>query len=464
MKKILLILLLSPAFGAAFGQTFQIMRYGIEDGLCHESTYTIVQDKDGFVWISTSQGLCKLDGIHFTSEFPGDTLPTSIAAKSFRDSRDRIWFGYLDGQIAVLEENHFRVFPQEDADVSAIAGFDEDEEGNIIVMTQQHGMITVNKNYAFAYDPEPFQGTFTSDFILAGEGQMLLGAFNGLLLFEKNADGIYEKKGRIPGAPFTRIQDIREGVQPGTWWLGTEDEGLYKVTGAGGDPAGSFAEAIGVERGLEYSSVTSVIENPTGYLWVSDYGKGVYRFGLTRDGSLGRSLLFNVEGGMPEAYIKDLMKDDEGNIWFASQSNGVAILRDQAFTFYDVSRGQDVPEITSISIQGGDYWLGSREGMLYLADATSDNNWKSFGRSEGLPGDEISALWQDEKNNLYIGTTASGVFFLDRNSLKINRYFRSDNSLGNLINAIDGDLKTIWIATNDGLYSIEKSDGTISKK
>ena len=440
-------------------QTFQIMRYGIVDGLCHESTYAVIQDENGFIWISTSQGLCQLDGINFKAEFAGDTLPTSIATKSYKDSKGRIWFGYLDGQIALLDEGTFRVFSQEEADVSAIAGFGEDGEGNIIVMTQQHGMISIDKDLQISYLPEAFTGTFISDFLVTPGGQLLIGGFNGLMLYTKTTDGMYKQAGRIAGIPFTRIQDIKPGMQNGTYWLGTEDEGLFRVSGAGEDPAGYAAAMVGADRGLKYSSIASVYVDPTGYLWVSDYGKGVYRFSLNEDGSLGRSLLFDVEGGMPEEYIKDITRDDEGNMWFASQSNGVAILRDQAFTFYDISDGRNVPEISAISIDGGDYWLGGRNGKLYLTEASTAQEWQEFNTSDGLPGNPITALWQDEDKDLYIGTASSGVYFLDRSTLRIRKFFTAQNSLGNAVNDIEGDSKSIWIATNDGIYENVRSTG-----
>ena len=43
-------------------------------------------------------------GIEFTTEFDGDSLPVAPVKKSFKDSRERIWFGFDNGQIAVLEK------------------------------------------------------------------------------------------------------------------------------------------------------------------------------------------------------------------------------------------------------------------------------------------------------------------------------------------------------------------------
>jgi serine phosphatase RsbU (regulator of sigma subunit) len=132
--------------------------------------------------------------------------------------------------------------------------------------------------------------------------------------------------------------------------------------------------------------------------------------------------------------------------------------------FYDVSDGVDVPEISAISIDGGDYWLGSRNGSLYLTDASETPSRREFNVSDGLPGDPITALWQDENYDLYIGTEARGVYFLDRATLRIRKSFTAPNSLGNAVNDIDGDALSVWIATNDGIYEIIRKTGEIRQQ
>ncbi len=444
------------------GQSFQIERYGIKDGLCHESTSSIIQDAQGYIWIATTQGLCRLDGISFISTFPGDQLPGSIPSVAFRDSRDRIWFGYVNGQIALLSDGRFSVFMQDETRGSAIAGFDEDRDGNILVMTQQNGLIIVDQELEFAHITDPFTGFFVSDFAVTEENNLLVGGFEGLTLFSfTGSEERYQNAGRIEAIPFARIHDIEKGSDDNSYWIGTEDEGFYSVVGSGKDPEGYSVRNVGVEHGLEYSSINKLLEDDAGYIWLSDFGKGVYRFSLNENSELESPQLFTVEGGLPGQYIRDILKDDEGNVWFASQSNGVAILRDQAFTFYSQLAGRPVPPITAVSVKGVDQWLGSSNGELYLAKMNSSNDYRVFSERDGLPGDAISALWQDETGNLFIGTAGSGVYLLQRSNLRISRYLYADNSLGNAINAIDGNREAVWIASNDGVYKVDRSSGAI---
>ena len=463
MRKSLTLLLISCTLTLLVqGQSFQIMQYGIKDGLCHESTASITQDANGYIWILTTQGPCRFDGQLFSSSFFGDTLPGSIPSSSFRDSRSRLWFGYVGGEIAMLQDDRFTVFNQGEMPQSSIVGFAEDKEGNILAMTQRHGLIIIDREVELSYLSEPFSGFFVSGFTLTEDNNLLVGGFDGLTLFTAvEEDEKYRKAGRIKEIPYARIHQIEKGLLPETYWIGTEDEGFYRVSGDGNRPEDFNVVNEGANHGLQYSSIYSIMADDAGYLWVSDYGKGVYKFRLNEDFELENPLLFTPEGGLSEEYIRDIFKDDEGNIWFASQSNGVAVLRDQAFTFYNQFDGALVPSITAISVEGMDQWFGSRNGKLYMTRRGNGAELREFSGGEGLPGDAITALWQDDNGDLFIGTAESGLFFMNRSTLRISRFFSADNSLGNNINALDGNRNALWIATNNGIYKINRSSGEI---
>lgn len=463
MKKLLLLLFIPLSCFSAFAQSFQIMQYGIKEGLPHESTYSIIQDKNGYIWISTTQGICRLDGKIFTSRFLGDTLPATVANTSFRDSKNRLWFGHKDGVISLFDQNRFKVFYQKGVEKSSIVGFAEDASGTILAMTQQKGLISINSELELTYLPDPFEGLFVSHFFITSEGNLLVGGFDGLTLFRTSDEQFkYEKVGKIQEIPYARVMDIVPGKKPDTYWLGTDEDGLFLMSGSGDKPSDYKVEKIGDDQGLEYSIVNKLLIDGNGHLWVSDYGVGIYRFKVDENNRLTEKLLFNSDAGLPEQYIEDLLKDDEGNIWFASKSSGLAILRDQAFTFYNKVGGMAVPEITAISNKDDAFWLGSRNGKLYLAGPNEKEHYREFSAASGLPAEDITALWQDEEGNLFIGTQSSGIYLIKKGSNFASRFFIADNSLGNAINAIDGTEEALWLATNDGVYRVDRKDQSIT--
>lgn len=463
MKKTLFFILTMCAFCiAVHAQSFQFLHFSIKEGLPHPNTYSIIQDANGYIWISTTQGITRFDGIKFTSRFLGDTLPSSIASSIFLDSKSRLWFGHGDGKISLFENNTFKVFNQKGIDKSIIVGFVEDSEGNILAMTQRNGLITFDKDLNIHYVSEPFEGIRVSKFLLNDEGNLLIGSIEGLTLFcSVNGSIDFEKTGRIKDLPFSQVKALIKGKEKNTYLVGTDEEGLYAVRGSGNDPAEFKVSKLGDEQGLQYSIVNALMLDNNGYLWVSDFGVGVYRFKITDLNKLTDKFLFDTRGGLPQEYIEDIFKDDEGDVWFASNSNGIAVLRDQAFTFYEQVNGVDVPEITSMSMIGTDYWFGSKEGKIFYSNPTEPGKTKTFTTLNGLPRERITALWQDNNGDLYIGSESSGVFMLNKGYSRVKKYFVAENSLGNSINAIDGDTRSVWIATNDGIYKKDKIDNRI---
>ncbi len=460
MKKIwFLLILLTAGLIDVKGQSFQIMRYGIEDGLSHESTFTISQDQKGFVWIGTAQGICRFDGKNFVSIFQGDPMPESVVSASFVDSHGRNWFGHMDGTISFYRKNELKVITPDDNHGSLVVGFAEDESGKIYAMTQQSGLAVIDREKVVHYITSPFSGTFVSSFLRTADGSLLVGTFNGISLFTPVSDTSgYVKSGMIQGLPSARIRVIKPGSSPGTYWIGTGDEGLYFMKGSGNRVENYTVRNVGEKLGLHYSNIAAIEISRYGYFWISDYGQAVYRFKTGQDGELTNGLKLTEASGLPEKYINDIMEDDEGNIWFASQGNGIAVLRDQAFSFYDLAEGQKVPEISAIEMKGNDYWFGA-SGELIWTDGTNSDNRKVYRPADGLPDDKITALFLDEEHNLYIGTDHSGVYLLSKKTGIIKPFFKVRNSLGNSVNALKGTDEFIWIATNDGVYRIDKITG-----
>ena len=293
---------------------------------------------------------------------------------------------------------------------------------------------------------------------------LLVGGFDGLRLYTAGKDStIFSEVGRIEGLPFARIQIIVPGLDKNSYWVGTEDEGLYLVKGEGASIEGYTAMKVGEDQGLAYSSVNALFASSNGYLWVSDYGYGIYRFKANGAGELTEKLYFDENSGIPEQYIKDIFQDDEGNMWFASQSHGIAVLRDQAFTFYDMEQGEDVPSITAISVISENNWFAA-DGQVQWIDAKNPMNRKLYGASVGLPGDKITDLYEDPGGNLYVATEYTGVYLMKAGTGRFASFFKADNSLGNSINALTGNDENIWLATNNGTYQISLTNGHIENR
>jgi len=460
---VLISFFLLPISGLA--QTYQFSTYGLDEGMFDKFTYTINQDQQGFLWIGTGNGLCRFDGKEFENEFKGDSIPTSIAHTSLLDSKGRLWFGHENGLLSVYHDGAFRLIEPSDNHRSKITAIRENESGNILVLCQQSGLLVIDENLKIIHERDPenpedsFADKFLYDFQITPGGNLLVGTQNGLSIFRYNEDlGFYIHTGILPALQYLGVQELVSSIHEDEYWAGTADEGMFRITGKGYDPEGYQVEKIGLETGIEYANISSIVFDGKRRVWVNSLSEGIYRFDLDENGELSASLLFNVENGLPNAYVNQIFVDEEGNQWFSSPGNGMAVLRDQAFTFYNIWEDEAYTDVSAVHVDGDTRWFGGT-GRIVSVQGGGKGTFSYLDRSNGLPDDVVTALYTDEQNDLYIGTEKRGLYRKRAGSSRIVPLLVSRNSLENNVHAIDGDGTILYVATNNGIYTLNPLTG-----
>ena len=72
-------------------QDYSFIRYDTRDGLAGSVVYDAIQDKEGFMWFATENGLSRFDGKNFKTFTTRDGLPDNEILKLFLDSKGRLW-------------------------------------------------------------------------------------------------------------------------------------------------------------------------------------------------------------------------------------------------------------------------------------------------------------------------------------------------------------------------------------
>jgi len=451
---------------AVLAQSYQFSNYGIDEGMFDKFTYTINQDQKGFLWIGTGIGLCRFDGQVFENEFRGDSIPTSIAHASLLDSKGRLWFGHENGLLSVYQDGAFKLIEPGDNHRSKITAIREDVSGNILVLCQQSGLLVIDRdlNIIHERDPEdpddPFVGKSLSDFQITPGGNLLVGTQMGISIYRYNQDlGTYIHTGILPDLQYLSVQELVISINENEYWAGTADEGMFRITGSGYDPKDYHVEKIGIEQGVEYASISSIVFDGTRRVWVNSLSEGIYRIDLDENAVPETSLLFNVEKGLPNAYINQIFVDEEGNQWFSSPGNGITVLRDQAFTFYNIWEDEGYSDVSAVFVDGLTRWFGG-EGRIASIKGNGDISY--LGRRNGLPDDLVTALYTDDHHNLYIGTKSMGLYRKKAGSSSIRPLLVSRNSTENNVHAIDGDGTFLYMATNHGVCTLNPVTGEYS--
>ena len=90
-SRLLLYLLLLPALLTA--QPYAVRQLGIEKGLSNNYVVSIAQDKEGFLWFATEEGLNKFDGTRFITYYKNETKNRSEERRVGKECRSR-WSPY----------------------------------------------------------------------------------------------------------------------------------------------------------------------------------------------------------------------------------------------------------------------------------------------------------------------------------------------------------------------------------
>jgi len=442
-----------------YSQNLKFKPYGADKGLIDNYVYNIQQDDNGYLWLGTGGGICRFDGFNFSGTFSGDSLSVSIVDKSFKDSRGRLWFGFRDGSVAVYQNSRFKKISHETKFTGIIAGFTESKTGEIIIATQNTGIIIVRDDYALEYLSTGFEKQNLSSVCITDNDDLLIGTFNGLFLYRFiQGKSEVELINRITDIPYAKILTIEHKPESQDYWIGTEDEGLYLLSIPGNNGGLNKIAKVGVQQGLEYSKVQKVLVDDEKNLWIGTSGEGVFMLSPSgKDSSYTSVKRFTDQNGMPSNYISDIFMDFEGNLWFATTGQGVTVLKDQAFTFYNFESSRFNDNILSLENEENIYYLGTENGILvtdishYQPDIFLDSR-------NGIPDDRIIVLFKDSKKFIWIGTSRSGIYKLKIGEKTAHLFFHSQNSLENSINAIEEGRDFIWVATKGGVFRFHKTN------
>jgi ligand-binding sensor domain-containing protein/serine phosphatase RsbU (regulator of sigma subunit) len=443
-------------------QNYRFLSYGLESGLCDRYVYTINQDTHGFLWLGTGVGVCRFDGTNFVSSFPGDSLPSVLVTQNFFDSKGRPWFGYADGSIAFFENQQAVVLGIEADFRSRIAGFGELSSGEILVATQDKGLLLITEDLTITNIVKGIEGQLVSAFSVTIEGTVLLGTFEGLSIYELSKDPRELKFVRkIDETDYSRILSIKKTSKTGNYLISAEGAGVFNLDAESpGLLPFRFKYSTSVTSFEDYS-VLDLLEDSRGNLWVCTNGDGIFKVVYSEEDNAFTGVSnFGKKHGLNSEYIGSVFEDAEGNLWFGNTGlgNGLSVLRDQAFSFTNYESDRFNDNILSLLETGNEYWFGSESGIL-VENLTSGTR-QLLDTRNGLPKDRITSLYEDRSGTIWAGTSLSGIYQVNKRSKSASRVFFSRNSLENMINAIDGNSDEVWVATNGGVLRFDLRTGS----
>ena len=421
----LLFLILSLASSFVFNEELIFKNFNSADGLSQHDVNCIIQDKDGFMWFGTNDGLNKYDGYNFKIFRPSKNTSGSISGRIIQkiesDYYGNLWIASLDGGLNYynLEKEIFFNFSEK---LSQFGNYVNDvtisDDGILWVQFKQKTCYAVLKKNV---DEMEFHVLLTED-----------------------VESPVEKLGN-------RILIKQKDV----FFLSSQV--LYSL---------NYKIIEGQITALNFTPTKSTnfipqLSGPNGNVWELHEGKIIYKDNSKLNLTKNINNLSNRFGVL----------DRNNNLWCVideklsnvSKSGEALIVKTIDFEKLEFV-GLKNNSINSVFVdRTGNLWVGSNGGGIYKK-TNNDYQFKHFRKKnyEGsLSSNKIRSLHEDQFGNLWIGTELGGLNFLPKSSLNYNTFesftfsknengLTSNNIFSISENIIDENHSILWFSTESG--------------
>jgi ligand-binding sensor domain-containing protein len=364
---------------------------------------TLFKDADGLIYAGTTNGLYTFDGKQFNKiNFVNTTLRDTVSA-IFQDNKKQLWVGFKNGKIAKkINAGLQYIEPDEGNPKVGITAFLQDKQNNIWFATNGEGIYYFSNNHLYLInETEGLSDKYVHALALAENGDVLAATDQGINICKVNGTKkTVEVLGPKNGLPDYYITAITPAGN-NTFWIGLQEKGfcLYnhttkQITGL---PATNWP----------YGQVNSLLATQNN-LWVATEENSLFK--LT---GANRQIVNTLAAGIKKNNINNLLQDNEGNIWMTSATEIMCTAGDKLnlLPLYDKPTYQTIHAI--LSDYENNIWAGTDGGLIKYTTANNTTTTKNYRLKELSSQTAITGLCQDVYNNIWISTMGEGIFVLD---------------------------------------------------
>jgi ligand-binding sensor domain-containing protein/signal transduction histidine kinase len=410
---------------------------------------TVELDRQGGVWIGTSEGLERYGGGMLAPilHLPGKTEVTAL----YPDAGDGMWVGTAtgmlhlarDGGLLSLQANRLAIVG------ARVDGLYQDRE-RVLWMATERGVFRLEGDQLQSFAPgSPLAVNRVLSMYEDREGNLWLGTDSGGLHVLR--DQKFTTYTTADGLSGNFVRCVFQS-NAGELWIGTDGAGLNRRTGSG------FVHYSTTE-GLSSNVILSLAGGAGGDLWIGTPNG----LNLLHQGRIKK---FTSADGLPDDFIRSLFTDRDGSLWIGTR-HGLAHLAEGKFASFSNMDGLGSDFIGAILRGGssvasasgplsGQLWIGTSAGLSRM----HDNAFTNYTIQQGLSNNTVTAIAQDKEGTLWLGTNGGGLNRLSNPGEETIRGFpwSSQGLPGTIYGMLEDAAGRLWLSSKTGIFRVSIAD------
>ena len=390
----------------------RVTTYDAEDGVPSTHITQLLQDRCGFLWFSTWNGLCRYDGYDFQTFKPAVGDGCHIPTDRIRDIGLR-----PDGNILCRVDKDFFLFDTRSYHFRDLTDAERREAADSIMRYRQSHSLIPNLL------PTPSKLTFA---LTDSQGnQWALGA-NGIIY---KTTTVQQRTERLDIHPAAEVKCLFRDSQK-RWWLTTKGDAAVRVYSGDGDWLLGYLGPDGVlhEQYVGFGSpVYCMYESPDGTLWLGTKPDGLFRLHQTASNAFQIDHL-NMQIDNRQSIdrkfvgsVYNVTQDRYGRLWVATLGGGLCYTTEpqadvphfRAPAHYPVDKAQSVRYLKITS--GGHLLAATTEGLV-VAQLEKDADKMTFrlhqrepDRAQSISSSAAMDVVEDAQGRLFVSTESGGI-------------------------------------------------------
>jgi signal transduction histidine kinase/ligand-binding sensor domain-containing protein len=455
-----------------------------ENGLISNNITSALQSKDGFIWITTYNGIMRFDGkritvydkatipfleteafyrvyedeqsaLWFASQGSGvvkfknkkfeavtssNPLPIPKSVRSLLLDSSTVWIGSNNEGLYKLDANRILTHVQHPKlDKTNVLDVAKDHRGIVWIATDGNGLFAYNGQQMVEYtEADGLLSNSINSLAVSHQGEVFVGTTEGLNVVRNNQLLALDFLRDIPINDIVIDADNRK-------WIATEN-GLARISAD--NTAEEFANS---KNGFPYTRLNTVCKDAEGSLWISTGRDGLLQVRETGIMNIGENLKLSSDR------INVVVEGRDRAFYIGSDASTVDLYRNGELKPIPLTTDLSGAAIRDISEdENGVLWIASYKGLL-----------RKDGARETLIDNELTAIdlrriLKDKAGNLWLGSRSGGVMQYSPKLKKIVKTYTKNSGLSsNYILALEEDTAgNIYVGTHSGGLSIIKPDGS----